>query len=81
MPSKNVIPRRQLWLMGVLLLSLCARAGLAQDELEDLLEGFEEEEEVILDDAANAEPTFWELDGAVSVSASYAYAHDSSDEI
>ncbi len=67
--------------MGVLLLSLCARAGLAQDELEDLLEGFEEEEEVILDDAANAEPTFWELDGAVSVSASYAYAHDSSDEI
>ncbi|MCZ6823960.1 MAG: DUF1302 family protein, partial [Deltaproteobacteria bacterium] len=81
MPSKNVIPRRQLWLIGVLLLSLCARAGGAQDELEDLLEGFEQEEEVILDDAANAEPTFWELDGAVSVSASYAYAHDSSEEI
>ena len=81
MPSKNINPRRHQWLMGVLLLALCARGASAQDEMDDLLEAFEEEEEVILGDTAGAEPTFWELDGAISVSASYAFAHDSSEEL
>jgi hypothetical protein len=63
-----------------LLLSLSARAARPQEELDDLLEGFEDEE-VFIETTMEGEPSFWELDGAIGVSTSYAFAHDSSEPI
>ena len=61
---------------------LCAHTSRAQEELDDLLEGFEDElEEIITDQPSDAGPGLWELTGDLSVSASYAYAHTHSDPI
>ncbi len=68
------------WLASVLLICLCARVAPAQEELDDLLEGFDEEE-IELEAPQDVGPGFWELTGDLSVSASYAFAHDSADPI
>ena len=67
--------------MVLLLLCLCARTTQAQEELDDLLEGFDEDEEIVLDAPVDDKPSFWELTGALSVSTSYAYAHTHSEPL
>jgi hypothetical protein len=67
-------------LAATLLVSLSARGAPAQEELDDLLQGFEEEE-VVVETTMKDEPSFWELDGAFSVSSSYAFAHGSSEPV
>ncbi|MFQ5514109.1 MAG: DUF1302 family protein [Myxococcota bacterium] len=70
-----------LWL--ALLLLLGGPAGAPADELEDVLEGFEEEEE---EEAVEPErvqpptaPRSWDLDGALSAQLSYNYRRDAPD--
>jgi hypothetical protein len=65
----------------LLLLCLCARTTQAQEELDDLLEGFDEDEEIVLVAPVDDKPSFWELTGALSVSTSYAYAHTHSEPL
>jgi len=73
--------RARAWWATLLLVSFWAGIASAQQELDELLEGFEDDEEITIETTVGDEPQLWDLTGDLAVSASYAFAHDSAEPL
>ena len=78
MPFEPSSLRGRAALLGLLLAALATSPAAAQEDLEELLDDFDEDVEGLPEAAeADSQQRFWELDGSLQLSSSYAYDHAS----